>query len=148
MHSQLIVILEPTDQKHVLVHGADHIAARLLGTKDEKGELALQVSRKGEVTPTVAYQLTEAGASFTLSGTSHRVYNTLHHLYGDDFGPGTEIVLDERNTLVIKSCTTVPQPKPSEAGSKDNANSDAAFNQAIDAAAKLMSLTIQVLQSP
>ncbi|MBN3511528.1 hypothetical protein JYB55_22105 [Mycolicibacterium septicum] len=143
MGRQMIVILELVERKSLSILAADHIAERLLGTKGPRGEVALQRAVEGEITPTVAYQLTEAGATFTLSGTSHRVHNKLLHLHGEDFGPGTRVAVDDANTLLIKSCAEFPQPDLPRSGSERTVNNHAAFNQALDAWVKLTSLAIR-----
>ena len=147
VYSQAIVILELSEPKSLSVKSAQRIADKLIGTKGPKGEVVLQRSIDGEVTPGVAFQLTESGAVFTLSGTSGRVYAKLWELCPDDFGPGTRIAVDNSNTLVIKSCGEFPQPKPSKTASQDASSSDGAFNQVLDAAVKLASLAVQTSPS-
>ncbi|SHY61607.1 Uncharacterised protein [Mycobacteroides abscessus subsp. bolletii] len=147
MHTQMVVILEPAEQKPMSVGRANRIADMLLRSPKPRGGL-VEAAPAGEITPSVAYQLTETAATFSVSGTSHRVHNVVIKLCPSGFGPGTRVVLDDRNVLVIKSCAKFPLPVPSESGSKDGSGNDAAFNQALDAATKLMSLAVQAWQSP
>lgn len=146
MHSQMVVILEQSEPKRMSVNAAQRIAGTLLGTRGPNGEVRLQRSIAGEVTPNVAFQLTEVGATFTLSGTSGRVHDKLSQLCPNDFGPGTLLSIDDRNALVIKSCSEFPHPKPPTPASEVPASGESAFNQALDTAFKLTSLAIQAWQ--
>lgn len=153
---QMIVVLELVARTRPQTEGgliglsvddAQRIVKKLLQGDSNRGEQRLR--QKGEVIPKVAFQLTEAGATFTLSGTSGLVQSTLKPLMseGIGIGVGAHVKGGGDKKLVIKSCAQFPQPTPPQAAASNAASDDAAFNQALDIGVKMMSLAMQAFPS-
>lgn len=143
----MIVILElasttrPQTEGRITVDVAQGIEDRLLRSRNREIEIAS--AHTGEVTPKVAFQLTEAGVTFTLSGTSRLVHNRLKRLMNEDIRVGARVDAGGGRELVIKSCAQFPQPTQPQAAASNAATDDTAFNQALDIGVKMMSLAMQ-----
>ncbi|WP_210686812.1 hypothetical protein [Mycolicibacterium sp. GESEQ-9] len=127
------------------VDAAQRIVTKLLQGDSKRGEQRMR--QKGEVIPKVAFQLTGAGATFTLSGTSGLVHNTLKPLMSEEIGVGARVDVGGGKKLVIKNCAQFPQPAPPQVTASSAASDDAAFNQALDIGVKMMSLAMQAFPS-
>lgn len=128
------------------VDAAERIADRLIGHGAPKREIELR--QDGEIAPKVAFQLTQDGATFTLSGTSRLVTNRLERLSNDDIGVGARVDAGGGKVLVVTSCAQFPQPTPPKPASNNGASDDAGFDRVLDVGLKLMSLAVQTWPSP
>jgi hypothetical protein len=148
MQNQMMVVFDVDGRQPMTVTQAGRIEAELLAVRRKNGrkELAQMTHRStepGDITPRVAYQLTETEARFILSGSSGRVQELLSRLINADYGPGTTIALATGDVLVVKTCTTTPQCVPAKATGGEGDGRDAGLNQMLDLALKLTSLAMQ-----